>query len=305
MNYVKFSHLMLAILPVLLLTPLAAAQSAGQDADVQVGVYILNVGKFDVATGSFTVDFYLDMKCETECDPGRFEFTNGRANSVDKIIDEPNEKFYRIQASLTQNIDLRKYPFDVHNLSIVIEDKVKTIDELRYSIDPQSTGMDAGVYVIGWELGRLTHEATEHYYPPYDETYSTATFSIEIGRVFLTSVMKLLPVFFMVLVGMLSLMLAADKVTMRLSLNISTLLAAVMFHLNLTSAIPPVGYLTLADKFMIMTYVILIAIMATGIALMRHTEKKDKRKADLIYKWSLYTMPPLAAILYAIIFLLQ
>lgn len=301
----------LALLPILFLLTPAYAQSADSAEatgleTVDVGIYVLNVGKFEVSTGTYTIDFYLDMKCETECDPTRFEFSNGRANTVDKIIDEPNEKFYRIQATLSNNIDLRKYPFDSHKLSIVIEDKIKTTDQLVYRIDHDGTGIDPEVTIVGWEYDGWDTEVDEHYYAAYDEEYSRYTFNINISRSVLTSFLKsMLPVFFMVFVGMLSLLLAADKVTMRLSLNISTLLAAVMFHLNLTSQIPPTGYMTFADKFMIGTYVILMMILASGVLLMRHTEKKDKKKSEAIYRKSLLYIPLVAAAIYALIFLTQ
>jgi len=86
---------------ILLLTPLVAAQE-----EVQVGLYLLNLGKFDISTGSFTADFYLSMECENECSPENFEFMNGRASTIEKIIDDPNLKFYRIQANLNSQIDL-------------------------------------------------------------------------------------------------------------------------------------------------------------------------------------------------------
>ena len=301
------------ILPILLLTPTTYAQTS-EDAqldssgpsEVSVGIYILNVGKFEVATGSYTIDFYLDMKCPTECDPSRFEFSNGRANTVDKIIDTPTEKFYRIQASLSQNIDLRKYPFDSHKLSIIIEDKEKTKEYLVYKIDPANSGIDQSVTIVGWELNGWGTETEEHFYAPYDETYSRYIFNIDISRAVLPSFIKsMLPVFFMVFVAMLSLLIAADKVAMRLSLNISTLLAAVMFHLNITSQIPPVGYMTFADKFMIGTYLILLAALASGVLLMRHTDKKDNKMSEKIYSSSLRYIPIAAVVIYAVLFLTQ
>jgi hypothetical protein len=299
------------LLPVLLASqPVHSQAAVGQGEtgpnEVKVGIYVLNVGKFEVSTGTYTVDFYLDMKCETECDPSRFEFSNGRANTVDKIIDEPGEKFYRIQGTFSSNVDLRKYPFDSHKLSIVLEDKEKTITELVYKPDPENSGIDPNVVIVGWELDGWGMETSKHYYAPYDETYSRYTFNIEISRAALPSFIKsILPVFFMIFVGILSLLLAADKVTMRLSLNISTLLGAVMFHLNLTNQIPPVGYMTFADRFMIGTYIIMLAILASGVLLMRHTEKKDKKKAEYIYRKSLIYIPLGAAAVYTILFLLQ
>jgi len=40
---------------------------------VLVGVYVLNVGEIDLRTGSYTMDFYLSMRCPTVgCKLGSF-----------------------------------------------------------------------------------------------------------------------------------------------------------------------------------------------------------------------------------------
>jgi len=301
----KFNKLkyFFVVLTLILFFPSISAKST-EPVEISVGIYVLNLGKFDVSTGSYTVDFYLDFNCDEPCSPERFEFMNGRATSIDKLIDEPKEKFYRIQASLSQNIDLRQYPFDKHSLTIQIEDKEKTIDQLIYKFDEKNSGIDQAVIIVGWQLDGWDSKVKEHHYPNYNETYSNFVFNINISRVVLTSFFKsFLPVFFMVFVTMLTLVLTADKVTTRLSLNISTLLASVMFHLNSTSSIPPVGYLTFADKFMITTYVILVTVLFSGILLMRHTEKKDEAKAYKIYRYSLISIPILTILLYTILFL--
>jgi len=67
----------------------------------------------------------------------------------------------------------------------------------------------------------------------------------------------------------LSLLLTSDKVTPRLFLNISTLLGAVMFHVNL----PPVGYVTLMDRIAIVAYVVLALILFSGTAILCCAEK--------------------------------
>jgi len=273
---------------------------------VYVGVYVLNLGKFELATGAYTVDFYLSLRSQELVEMGDFEFMNGRAATVDKLIDTPTEKFYRIQANLSQNLDLRRYPFDEHLLTIEIEDKRRTVDELVYVVDEQNCGVDPGVIVVGWRLAGWEAKVLAHDYEIYGETYSRFVFGLRIQRVVLNAVIKsFLPIACMVLVGFLSLLLAPDKVTTRLSLNISTLLGAVMFHVNLTASIPPVGYLTLADRIMIVTYVVLVLILFSGVALLRWAEKEDKKALALrVYHQALGLIPPLAVALYLLVFLL-
>jgi hypothetical protein len=279
---------------------------AAEPVKVYVGVYVLNLGKFELATGAYTVDFYLSLRSQEPVEMGDFEFMNGRAATVDKLIDTPTEKFYRIQANLSQNLDLRRYPFDEHLLTIEIEDKRRTVDELVYVVDEQNCGVDPGVIVVGWRLAGWEAKVLAHDYEIYGETYSRFVFGLRIQRVILNAVIKsFLPIACMVLVGFLSLLLAPDKVTTRLSLNISTLLGAVMFHVNLTASIPPVGYLTLADRIMIATYVVLVLILFSGVAILRWAEREDKKALALrVYHQALGLIPPLAVALYLLVFLL-
>ncbi|MCI0563875.1 MAG: hypothetical protein MN733_35830, partial [Nitrososphaera sp.] len=113
-------------------------------ATADIGVYVINAGKFDPQSGSYSVDFYLSYVCEAECEPN-FEFANGRAVSIDKIIDEPLEKFYRIQANLQNPVDLRKFPFDSHNLTIEIEDKLQPKQTLEYRADSKQSGIEPSI----------------------------------------------------------------------------------------------------------------------------------------------------------------
>ncbi|MEM4662491.1 MAG: hypothetical protein QXM75_00505 [Candidatus Diapherotrites archaeon] len=291
-------------LPLLLLIFITLLTNvASEPQKVEVGIYVLNIGKFEVSTGSYTVDFYLSMKCDKPCDPSNFEFMNGRATSVDKIIDEPNEKFYRIQASLAENIDLKKYPFDEHFLTIQIEDKRNTSEKLFYVPDEKSAGIDPSVVIVGWDLIGYEQEVTDHFYEPYGETYSRFIFKIHIRRILLAAILKtFVPVIFIVIAGLLALLIQEqDKLWTRIGINTSSLIASVMFHLNVTSSIPPVGYLTFADKFMISTYSILLLSLFSTVMMMRHAKRKDEVMYNRIYHIALYCIPAMAVFLYGIV----
>ncbi len=273
---------------------------------VHVGVYVLNLGRFELATGAYTVDFYLSLRADRPTVMDEFEFMNGRAASVDRLIDTPTEKFFRIQANLSQNLDLRRYPFDEHLLTIEIEDKRRPVEELVYVVDEKACGVDPAVIVVGWKLVGWEARVVSHEYEIYGEKYSRFVFGLRIQRVTLNAVIKsFLPIACMVLVGFLSLLLTPDKVTTRLSLNISTLLGAVMFHVNLTSSIPPVGYLTLADRVMIATYVILALILLSGVLILRWSEREEKKALALrLYRQALGVLPMLSLLFYALVFAL-
>ena len=278
--------------------------SVAQPTEVNVGVYILNIGKLDVSSGTYTIDFYLSMKCETECDPSKFEFANGRATSVDKIIEEKNEKFYRIQAQLANNMDLRKFPFDSQTLTIEIEDKVNTKDDIIYTVDNKSTGIDGQVIFAGWRIDNFEAKVVDHEYAVYDETYSKYIFSVNISRFFISSFLKtFLPVIFILIIILLTLMLDPDKVTNRLTIVVSTLIAAVMFHVNITNQIPQVGYLTFADKFMFMGYFVLLMTLVSIIVIAELLERKNIDLAHKLHFYSERLIPIISILGFLILFL--
>jgi hypothetical protein len=68
------------------------------------------------------------------------------------------------------------------------------------------------------------------------------------------------------LLVMTSFILEPDKVTTRLAAVSSALLASVMFHVSISSQLPAVTYLTFADKFMVLTYLILLVSFCLSLA---------------------------------------
>ncbi|HSW56977.1 MAG TPA: hypothetical protein VLH15_01085 [Dehalococcoidales bacterium] len=268
------------------------AESSSGPVKVKVGIYVLNIGRLDTSTGAFTVDFYLSFTSDTPSDPGRFEFINGRATTIDKSIDEPTSKFYRIQAALTSNLNLSDYPFDKHNLTIEIEDKEQTINSQVYEVYYPDSGIDPIVQLAGWNISGFDAEVVEHRYELWDTTFSKYIFNIQIERITLAAILKtLLPAFIIVMVGLLSLLLSPDKIIPRLTLNTGAFTGAVLFHLNMTSSLPPLGYLTVGDRFMLINYLALTLSLISTLLALYYVDKKLQVKADRIHKLALAIVP--------------
>lgn len=269
-----------------------AQDQAASSTVVKVGVYVLNVGKMDTSTGAFTIDFYLSLDSDKPWDPESFEFANGRATSIDKAIDEPTEKFYRIQAVLSNNLDLSRYPFDEHNLTIELEDKVQTIQTQVYQVSMADSGIDPAVTVAGWDMDGWKADVSQHYYAPYDETYSKYVFSIQVHRSMTAAILKtLMPALIIVLVGLLSLVLTPDKIIPRLTLTTGAFTGAVLFHINMTSSLPPLGYLTFADRFMLFNYVGLALTLISTLIALYYVDKKHVENASKVHKLAMIIIP--------------
>ncbi len=270
-------------------------------ADVLVSVYIINIGKFDVATGGFTVDFYLDLQHDAGVDPTNFEFVNGRASSSDLMISTPTEHFYRIQADLVSPIDLRKYPFDHQKLRIILEDKRNTIEKLRYVSVEQQSQLDKSVNFVGWDIDQWSAYTRVHDYEKWKEKYSQYVFEIEISRIVLNAFMKtFLPVFFIVLIVLSSFTMGVDQMPTRLGMAGSGLVAAVMFHVSISSQIPPVGYLTFADKFMALTYLVTLVSFMIDVAILASQRIGNAKSVERLHRTAeiaMFILVPLAYIL--------
>ena len=253
---------------------------------VHVGLYVLSMGKLDIGTGSFTIDFYLSLKSDRPV-PESFEFMNGRAANFEKILDEPNEKFYRILANLSSPIDFRHFPFDGQKLQVILEDKKNTAKEVVYIADTEESGFDPSVSFAGWQMSGWETAIGEHRYEAYKETYSQYSFNVGIQRIKTNSFLKtFMPVLFMMLIMISSFILNPEQIITRMATISSSLVASAMFHISISSQIPPVSYLTFADKFMMLTYLILLISFFLNIGIFLAQSKGNKDRANRLSKWS-------------------
>ncbi len=269
----------------LLLSSLSFAQDSPEE--VEVSLYLIDVSKYDVTTGEFAADFYLGLYCQDDCDPTNFEFMNGRETSLDMSIDTPEERFYRIQGVFGSSVNLEKYPFDEQKIQLVMEDKLKTTDELVYGVIENESGIDESIVFHGWEIKNWSVVVDEHYYPPYDETYSRYTFTVEIERIKLNALLKtFVPLFSIIIITLASLFLTPKEMGFRITIVGSTLITTVLLHLSILSEIPPTPYLTFIDKFMFVTYVILLLSFLVNISILALREKNRPVAAQKVHRFT-------------------
>lgn len=268
---------------------------------VRIGVYVMDFKSFNVEEGSIIADFYLSLGSDANISLSDLELVNGHITTVDTLRDTPNEKYYRIFATMDADPDLRLYPFDRHALMVEIEPKNADSASLVFVINESQTGLDTEAQFPGWEY-RTTGSLIEDYSYGKDEVpYSRAVFIYGIKRDTASTVLKFfLPIMLIIIVSLSSLLM---KVSSRLGLNASMFLAAVLIHWRVADAIPLVAYATFLDIFMIITYATLVMVLVSGILIMKFTELKDTVKVDLVYYWSVRIIPSLSIILYIILFI--
>ncbi|MFA4860920.1 hypothetical protein [Methanoregula sp.] len=295
-----------ALAVMLMVLPAAAAEmpswhNTTGPQPVQVGVYVVDLNTFNVADGSFGVNFYLALKSDAPVSITDLEIVNGRMTSVDTILNTSNEKSYRVFAAMTADPDLRQYPFDQHTLLIQIEPKLYDENRMILAIHNNSTGHEPDAGIQGWRLAGESSRTISRTYDAGEPPYSRAVFSYEIQRDITSTILKFfIPILLLVIVTLFSLMMKGPS---RLGLNASMLIVAVFIHWRISDAIPLVAYATFLDVFMIITYSTIVLVLVSGILIQKFTESGELARVEQIRHWSILLIPPLSILMYLLLFL--
>lgn len=288
-------------------TGLAFASSPSQpasDPQVTAGILLVDVNQVNLVSGTYNADFYLWFNSTGAQQTVAYELVNGQATSVTVDSNTSAYQEYRIRATFTNNLLFQNFPFENHTLSIQVESKNMQASQLTFVADTQGSGTDPSLSLNGWDLIGSSISTTPHAYPG-SGTYSRLTFSFTIGRPVAQAFMKdILPVILITLIAMLSFALPPTRSFERVFIGVTTLIAAVQYHLALLSQIPAVHYLTLADDIMITVYTLIMYGLGVTIILARDVDRKDVEKAWRINKKGLVLVPVVTAVVLSFLLLL-
>ena len=266
-----------------------------------VGVYVVDFKRFNVEEGTVEATFYLNIRSDTNVSISDLEFMNGRMSSVDVIRETSLEKNYRIYAVMAVDPDLRNFPFDSHDLPLIIEPKTLNENQLLLMVDLDETGLDQDADIPGWTFTGTSSTVTNRSYTAGEIPHSRAVFRYDIIRDSTSTILKFfLPICLIIIVSLASLLM---KVSSRLGLNASMFLAAVLIHWRVASAIPLVAYATFLDIFMIITYATLVMVLVSGILILKYQEAQDTARVEQVSWWSLRIIPAVSLTLYFLLFL--
>ena len=280
---------------------MAAPAHAQESPDkVTIGIYINDIQEIDLASNSFTGDFYLWLRWrDPEMDPSvTIEAMNSTArdNSTSSSsggvvgkplyaepLDMPDGSKYmvlRFQGVFSKEYNLERYPFDVQNLLFVFEDERLTSDQLEFVPDATPVTINGDVSLPGYLVGKPRMEVVSNKYPtnfgdisgPPTVTYSQVVVTVPMTRDVLPYLVKLmLPIFIVVLITSLIYVIPARLEEARAGIGVTAMLTVVALQWSTDSSLPSVEYLTMLDLiYLIAMFYILIAMSYTVIASRRN-----------------------------------
>jgi hypothetical protein len=272
---------------------------------IQVGAWLVNVEKVDLTANSYRLDFYLWFKFDPSqislADVRDFEFINGAPTKYE-VDSNASYLEYRVRGDFITSFDFTNYPFESHDLNVQLEHNNYDVNSLVYVPDATSN-IEQNANVAGWNLQSFKTRVTEHTYG--DQTFSRFTFSVTLAKSPVSSFIKsVLPISVITTISLLALFIAPQNFTMRITLAVTTLLAATTFHLSLLSGIPPTGYLTFADKMMISVYALFLYNLASSVYIMHMVDSKKLENAIKIKNKALRFLPVMALIMIILVILL-
>lgn len=261
---------------------------------VYVGIDFKNIINVDLKEESFQLDFYVWFRWKGDLDYQDFKFQNNTGDiSLSELRSDLHSdiKWQSFQGNGTFQVDydLRKFPFDMQELPIVISHKNKNYNKIQLVADVERLRSNSfqevpkeysyigrqdagGYYEIDSVFGNPTFIGNEK-----QPAYSQIQTNIDIKRYRFPYVINLLiPLGIIVALSMMTLFIPHAKADMRISLGMTAFLTVVVFQRFSTSSLPMLGYTTAADVYFLICYLLLFSFILKNFGMMRFYFAADK-----------------------------
>lgn len=245
-----------------------------------VGVDLISVGVIDRESGQSDLIFWLtivsdDIDFTENPPPDDWDLTNGYVIDMTGTNIEPHFYKTKIRGAFFSDVDFRNYPYDEINLAIHIEPYFPLVtNQVVFKVNEDYSLVNPDtVSVPGWSMGEPTFSSYTTTYPWGDFTHFEANFPIETSPVNVF-IKKLLPPIILAFFAFGTFIMSSNTLQNRIAVVVTCLIGSLFFHaIFLLGELPPISYLTLADKMMIAIYTVFVGAGATILMHQRNIDK--------------------------------
>jgi len=277
------------------ISPLNAAEKKEKN-EIVSGVFINRIVSFDIKTGEAVLDFwYWRLSPNKEMTLSSLELCNGymKPQLAETIKMEKDGLYYQEQrylATVYSKIDLKRFPFDSHTVTLLFEDSNLSEDQMVFKPDLQSSGIDPEFQMNEWEVKNVFHSVRSYRYRiksgHIGSSYSRHCIEINLAR--RGSVIQKLfryfwPIFVSVLVGIVALFIRVKDLGPRFTMAVGSLFANVGCSYSLAEKLPKSPSATCAEIFSYVSLGVIIILMTESIislAIYNHGGAKASRRLD-------------------------
>lgn len=281
---------------------LACAQEIPQE--YQIGISLVNIGEIDKKIGTYEMDFWYSISSDTidltVNPPPEVDFINGRILETRSEFQSPQIIEKRMLGKFSSEMDFRDFPFEKIPLQIRIEPLPQwPTNKAKFTVHDAS-GVDVSATVPGWNVVESNFRVQENKYG--QNTYSQFVAEYVIQRDVLGSFLKtIFPILIILGISFVAYLIPKhyDVVT---ELSLLPLLALVFFHVSTIDQLPTLGYMTVFDKIMIISYVLIMNNIVSAGRQIRADEFSGDARAWYLNNLHLKISPVIVVVMVAILF---
>jgi hypothetical protein len=279
-----------------------------QNRTVYVSLYLIAIYSFDFKSGSYTYDFYLyfywtdpnisaSLVPQTEQLGSDWYLANGYpaypgakllvASDYNSTV---KYELYRVRADLVTPLEGLDYPFNKIQLPISIE---LLINSSQASFDwlQNQTGISPAFENVGWTTPTFELSTSTTQYPGGVNSPRADMFVIQNRNINGAIIGTILPPVIFCIVALVCYFLKmhdSSAFSLRVGVNTSMLITAVLFNISVQSNIPPITQVTFYDVFIVSVFSFLaISLVVTVAGYVDWVAKMDERRVSRINRWGL------------------
>lgn len=251
--------------------------------EYKLGVALTNIGFVDRHTGSYELTFWLttvpgNNHNLTENIPKEFDYVNGNVKQFKGIYTEAGLHKVKVQGVFFSKMDFRNYPFEELGLVVHIEPYYPlTAKNITFTINEKYfvEGIAETVSIPGWDLRK--GDTSAYIIDSGWAKFPHAEFNFIVHTDPLGTFMKkIFPVCIIIVFIISTFWMSPKKTGDRINVIVSSLAGAIFYHAVIfLGELPPIGYLTIADKIMMLVYTLNMYSLIV-VLIHRHYEYMEK-----------------------------
>jgi len=193
-----------------------------------------------------------------------------------------------VSLRVAADFDLRRFPFDRQLLELEIESFRWTEESLVWEPDEAGMGFSEDFEIPEWRIERVGSRVETAHSLRSPDPFSRFVFEIEVERESGFYVWKvMLPLIIIVGLSWSIFWMTEERVAARSRITATGVLTIVAYQFVVGEALPRIAYLTLLDKMMILSFVLLAVTVVQSLLIARYQEDDmpRARRIDRASRW--------------------
>lgn len=187
-----------------------------------------------------------------------------------------------INATVSSDLDLRKFPFDSQTVKIVWESLSFDDRGVVFKENPTLTGFseDSFVSLAEWKILGINTPITANKFINENKTYARYVFEIKLNRNYQFYIFKVfIPLLLITLISWATFWINANTAfATQMSLGITSTLTAITFNFTVANSLPRLSYMTMLDAYIFICYIFFFSSIMANVSvhfLLNNHEKPE------------------------------